>query len=434
MPGILKSAQSFTISSVTGDRFTVSSTANLRKGMVGWLVGSGGSPAGHRIRVTEIVSTTVVRLSFNPNINDPNFAKGTDYGYPSYDTNGDLSAYNGGTISFESQVVSTAFDADVSSAGSDYLALSGVAGGQTAYGGTGASERLILRSSSNATPGSIDIGIISSNAVLRVSEVSPGMVTNTSGTTSANPSTPQISLRAPDVTNVVHTTGYVNSAGTMLAYTRFTGSMVKHIITGTGTSTTNSFEWRGNATIGTNEGTRLFQMTIDSSGYPTGGLGGLPGPGGNWSVATSKVGGTVDSTVTNNDNTNAASHSSSGASVAGSSSGDPFFRMTVSGANSFYVGIDNDDSDALKIGPASSINTSNSAFCIDVNKNVYLGTPGAIAASATTGFVCIPGTTNTPGTPSLLASQTGKYPIYINTSTNTLYVWNGSAWKGIALL
>ena len=71
----------------------------------------------------------------------------------------------------------------------------------------------------------------------------------------------------------------------------------------------------------------------------------------------------------NSDNTNTSSHAQIRAQVAGSSAGDPSMRWVVSGIQTWSMGIDNSDSDALVIGGHSNLGT-NTAMRFD---NATLG-------------------------------------------------------------
>lgn len=95
-----------TISAATGDVLTVDSTTNIWPGTFGWLVKGGQTTL--RVRVTAVPSSTTLRVVPAPKIGDANFAKGTaPVAYPSNMAGGDLSAYNGGTISIEEQSAPT---------------------------------------------------------------------------------------------------------------------------------------------------------------------------------------------------------------------------------------------------------------------------------------------------------------------------------------
>ncbi len=105
MPSIIIPTQHLDILAVSGNVLTVASTANLRSGCKGNMLGPGGSPESQVIRVVEVVSRTKLTVAFDPKTNAVNFAKGSPLGYPSHEAPGGLSAWNGGTLDFEEQVV-----------------------------------------------------------------------------------------------------------------------------------------------------------------------------------------------------------------------------------------------------------------------------------------------------------------------------------------
>jgi hypothetical protein len=73
------------------------------------------------------------------------------------------------------------------------------------------------------------------------------------------------------------------------------------------------------------------------------------------------------------------------------------------------------------------VSASDKAFFMD--KAVVVA-KAALATNATDGFLYIPGTTGTPtGTP----ANYGGHPMIYDTGANKLWVWNGSAWKWVAL-
>ncbi|MEM1167742.1 MAG: tail fiber domain-containing protein [Cyanobacteria bacterium P01_H01_bin.35] len=65
--------------------------------------------------------------------------------------------------------------------------------------------------------------------------------------------------------------------------------------------------------------------------------------------------------------------------VAGASGGDPFVSWDVSGGSGWAMGIDNSDSDKLKIGRDGNSLANNTSITLDTNGNVGIGTnePGA---------------------------------------------------------
>jgi microcystin-dependent protein len=81
------------------------------------------------------------------------------------------------------------------------------------------------------------------------------------------------------------------------------------------------------------------------------------------------------------------------------------------------------DSVVIKTG------SGNTGLTIDTNRNVIVGS-GALATSATNGFLYIESCAGTPsGTPT---SATGRVPIVYDTTNNRFYAYNG-AWKSVIL-
>src|SRR5262249_53662452 len=77
------------------------------------------------------------------------------------------------------------------------------------------------------------------------------------------------------------------------------------------------------------------------------------------------------------------------------------------------------------------------AKCLNISKsgNVVVGAgAGAIATNATNGFLSITSCAGAPtGTPSAEANPSGSLPMVYDTTNNKLWVYNGSAWKGVVL-
>jgi len=79
---------------------------------------------------------------------------------------------------------------------------------------------------------------------------------------------------------------------------------------------------------------------------------------GDFSFTSSTAGATRALTVSNTDNTNAASNARQQVTTGGASAGDPFTTYTVTGATSFSAGIDNSASDAYKISASTALGTT----------------------------------------------------------------------------
>lgn len=127
-------------------------------------------------------------------------------------------------------------------------------------------------------------------------------------------------------------------------------------------------------------------------------------------------------------NSNSASGTASAtlrAQVSGASSGDPKINLTVSGVRDWSIGVDNSDSDRLKVSNSDSPGT-NDVFAFDVSGNVVMGN-AAVATNATDGFLYVPGCAGTPtGTPT---AYTGRVPIVVDTTNNKLYFYSGGQWR-----
>jgi hypothetical protein len=97
-------------------------------------------------------------------------------------------------------------------------------------------------------------------------------------------------------------------------------------------------------------------------------------------TATQSDAGTATNTFANSNNSNAAAHLRLATSTGGASGGDPYIYWIVTGQTDYYMGIDNSDSDKLKIGDGSAVGT-NTAIEIDTSQGVAL--LGALSVSST---------------------------------------------------
>lgn len=108
-----------------------------------------------------------------------------------------------------------------------------------------------------------------------------------------------------------------------------------------------------------------------------------------FSVNRATAGTTVTSSVNHSDNTNAASHVQVNLVSGGASGGDPFIHFDVTGAGEFSWGIDNTDSDLMKLtsgatpSAGTDIITATSAGVVDVPARFTAG-GGSYEAIATT--------------------------------------------------
>jgi hypothetical protein len=83
-----------------------------------------------------------------------------------------------------------------------------------------------------------------------------------------------------------------------------------------------------------------------------------------FSVNRSGAGVTVVSSVNHSDNSNTDSNAQQLIKSGGASGGDPYTRYLISGTQEFSVGIDNTDSDKLKIGPNAHPSTGTASISV----------------------------------------------------------------------
>lgn len=102
-------------------------------------------------------------------------------------------------------------------------------------------------------------------------------------------------------------------------------------------------------------------------------------------ISKATVGGAVTSAVQNSDNTNVASHAYFAVDTGGAGSGDPMFLLAIDGVTTYYMGIDNSDSDYFKIGTGAVVGT-NTAIQVQSSSSVGVNPSQASAASPTFWF------------------------------------------------
>lgn len=115
------------------------------------------------------------------------------------------------------------------------------------------------------------------------------------------------------------------------------------------------------AAIGTNT-----MLTVDTTGLAT--------FVNDVTVTAADPAGNIYLSVANTDNTDVASHASLRVSTGGASSGDPYITLTVASATDWAIGVDNSDSDKLKIGTGTAIGT---------NTRMSIATAGGVVLSQT---------------------------------------------------
>lgn len=123
-------------------------------------------------------------------------------------------------------------------------------------------------------------------------------------------------------------------------------------------------------------------------------------------------------TITNTDNTNVASASHLNVSVGGTSSGDPYVVYGVGSTRAYCIGVDNSDSQSLKINTAasSSINPSlgTNLFTIDSSGNRSLPLNACCTVDLNTGL------TNATG------DGTFVNPVIFDTESGAFFDQNGN--------
>lgn len=106
------------------------------------------------------------------------------------------------------------------------------------------------------------------------------------------------------------------------------------------------------------------------------------------------------------------------ARVAGSSSGDPFFSMDISGEAGWSMGVDNDHANRFKIAPSWSNLSSSTALTIQTDGNVGVGTTGPTEKLTVSG-------TNTDTYPAL-GLRSGNDNTGINNGAQIAFGYNGA--------
>ena len=118
--------------------------------------------------------------------------------------------------------------------------------------------------------------------------------------------------------------------------------------------------------------------------------------------------------------------------VYGGASGTNTNMLVGNAATAFQIGVDAGNNCQVRTAQAVSIIFYTSAtqrMQIDANGNIF-GTAGT--TSMTNGFFYIPGAAGIPsGTPTAVAN---RFPAYVDTTNNRLYIHNGTSWRYAALI
>lgn len=162
---------------------------------------------------------------------------------------------------------------------------------------------------------------------------------------------------------------------------------------------------------------------------------------GDFTFTSTTAGATRIFTVSNTDNTNAASTALHQITTGGSSAGDPFTTYTVSGATSWSTGIDNSASDAYVIAASTALGTTNvvsmatggAVSCVLGNFDVTKSSSGAdvsmtasntsnTATSSATAYLTVAGSTAADARVQYAVSGTTTWTEGIDNSDSDAYV------------
>jgi hypothetical protein len=118
--------------------------------------------------------------------------------------------------------------------------------------------------------------------------------------------------------------------------------------------------------------------------------------------------------------------------VYGGASGTNTNMLVGNAATAFQIGVDPSNNCQIRTAQAVPILFYTSAaqrMSIDANGNIF-GTAGT--TSMTNGFFYIPGAAGVPsGTPTAVAN---RFPAYVDTTNNRLYIHNGTSWRYASLV
>jgi hypothetical protein len=223
------------------------------------------------------------------------------------------------------------------------------------------------------------------------------------------------------VNNLSEPTGAVvtsNSAG-VLAKTALTGN-ANDVLLGTGAfGSASAFEdddWY--QALSTNTPTGIGDW-IYTNGHVGIGTGSGTNPSAPLHVVASGSGNPASNSILAvNPNNSVGNDAIVTARVAGSSAGDPFFSMDISGEAGWSIGIDNSDDNRLKIAPSWSNLSAGTALTIKTDGNVGVGTTGPTEKLTVTG-------TNSD-TYSALGLRSGNNTLDFNNGAQIAFGYNGT--------
>lgn len=145
---------------------------------------------------------------------------------------------------------------------------------------------------------------------------------------------------------------------------------------------------------------------------------------------------TAKSSVNHSDNTNTGSHASLEAISGGASGGDPFVHLQVSGTTEFSLGIDNSDSDILKLTTGASPSAGTEMLTVDQSANESIWTTyahGTISTriGSTVNLVCQNPDNTDSGSDARIWAAVGGASAgdpYFRVSTSTTEVGQSYTW------
>lgn len=140
---------------------------------------------------------------------------------------------------------------------------------------------------------------------------------------------------------------------------------------------------------------------------------------GNFTFTTATAGTDRTLSVTNTENTNAASHAHTQITTGGASGGDPYTNYLVSGAGTYSIGIDNSDSDYLKITTGATPSAGSTLMRLTNSGNIYVELGDFYVQRSTAGGIVELLSSNTDNTNA--ASSAGLFAMVGGTSAGDPY-------------